>query len=194
MKLLVASLLIVSALCAFDTYAEGQALPTAGGLALDVGATYTTIHANEGPGQCGCFYMSGGSAEFSVKNEHNVAFITSVSGTYANNINNIQQNLKLFTVLEGVRYSLDRGGRFVPFGEASLGFAHTASNYIVYKDTSAAAAQIGGGLDIKVSKRFAIRAAQVDYLFTSSPNGQNNFQNEIRYGAGLVFHLNPSRH
>jgi hypothetical protein len=193
MKLLVASLLIVSALGALGTRAQAQALPTAGGLALDVGATYTTIHANEGPGQCGCFYMSGGSAEFSVKNEHNVAFVTSVSGTYQGNINNIQQNLTLLTILEGVRYSRDRGGRFVPFGEAAVGFAHTMSNYVVYKNTNAAAAQVGGGLDIRVSRRFSLRAAQVDYLFTSSPNGQNNFQNEIRYGAGIVFHLNPSK-
>lgn len=193
MKLLAASLLIVLTTGVFSTRVHAQALPASGGLNMDLGATYTTIHANEGPGQCGCFYMSGGTLEFAVKNDRNVAFVTSFSGTHADNINAIEQTLTLYTLLEGVRYSVDHGGRFVPFGEAAIGFAHTTSNYVLYKNTSAAAAQVGGGLDLHISRRFAIRAAQVDYLFTSSPNGQNNFQNEIRYGAGIVYHLNPSR-
>jgi hypothetical protein len=190
MKLLAASLLIVSAFVVSDAHAQG--LPASGGLAVDVAVGYTTIHANEGPGLCGCFYLSGGSAEFSVKNEHDVAFVTSVSGVTASNINNIDQNLNLYTVLEGVRYSFDRGHRFVPFGEAAVGFIHTSSNWVVYKNTTSAAAQAGGGLDIKVSRRFAVRAAQVDYLFGSTANGQNNLQNEIKYSAGIIFHLNPS--
>jgi hypothetical protein len=193
MKLLAASLLIVLSTGVFATHASAQSLPTSGGLALDLGATYTTIHSNEGPGQCGCFYMGGGSVEFSVKNEHNVSFVTSFSGTHADNINAIEQTLTLFTLLEGVRYTIDHGGRFAPFGEASVGFVHTTSNYILYKDTSAAAAQVGAGIDLRVSRRFSVRPAQVDYLFTSSPNGQNNFQNEIRYGAGIIYHLNASR-
>jgi hypothetical protein len=193
MKLLAASLLIVLTTGVFTARAHAQALPSSGGLALDLGATYTTIHANEGPGQCGCFYMSGGTVEFSVKNEHNVSFVTSFSGTHAENINSIEQTLTLYTLLEGVRYSIDHGRRFVPFGEAYVGFAHTTSNYVLYKNTSAAAAQVGAGLDFHLSRRWALRPAQVDYLFTSSPNGQNNFQNEIRYGAGIIYHLNPSR-
>jgi len=55
----------------------------------------------------------------------------------------------------------------------------------------------GGGLDIGVSKHFAIRAAQVDYLQTRfSPTDSlttglsssvNDRQNSLRYQAGIVF-------
>ena len=55
----------------------------------------------------------------------------------------------------------------------------------------------GGGVDIGVSKHFAIRAAQVDYLQTRfSPTDSlttglsssvNDRQNSLRYQAGIVF-------
>jgi peptidoglycan-associated lipoprotein len=191
MKLFTVNLLIAISMGLLGASAHAQATPANGGLTLDLGATYTIIHSNEGPGQCHCFYMSGGGAELAVKNNRGVSFVTSFSGTQAQNINNIDQNLTLYTVLEGVRYSLKHSGRFSPFGEAGVGFAHTNSNYVIYKDTTVAAAQVGGGLDLRVSRHLSIRPAQIDYLFTSSPNGQNNFQNEIRYGAGFVYHFNP---
>ncbi|MCU1287841.1 MAG: hypothetical protein JWN60_70 [Acidobacteria bacterium] len=47
------------------------------------------------------------------------------------------------------------------------------------------AAAIGGGLDIKATDRFSIRAIQVDYNPTRF-NGST--QNNFRFGVGVVFH------
>ena len=50
---------------------------------------------------------------------------------------------------------------------------------------------IGGGLDVNVSERIAIRAVQVDYLRTSFTNDLNTrfrgHQNNLRLSVGVVF-------
>jgi outer membrane immunogenic protein len=192
MKRFAASLLIVLGLGAVS--AQAQATPAASQLTFDVAGTGTVIRANEGPGVCGCFFMYGGSGEFSIKNSRGISFVTNAGYTSQTNINNIDRNLALLTVLEGVRYSRDHGGRFIPFGEAFVGIAHTSTNYRIDESTTRAAVMTGGGLDIRLTDRFAVRLPQVDYLFTTTPNGQNNFQNELRMSAGIVFHVNkPGR-
>ena len=48
----------------------------------------------------------------------------------------------------------------------------------------------GGGLDVKVSKRFAIRPFAIDYMLTSYPNlvtGTSTHQNGLRLSAGVLF-------
>ena len=170
--------------------AKAQAAPAATGLRVDVAGGFTVIHANEGPAVCGCFFMNGGSGELAVTNSRNISFVTNVGYTSATNINGNDRNLALLTVLEGGRYSLDRGGRFVPFGQVMIGFAHTSTNYVIDSSAARLALATGGGLDVRISDRFSVRPAEVEYLFTTIPNGQNNFQNQIRMTAGIVFHIN----
>ena len=51
------------------------------------------------------------------------------------------------------------------------------------------AASVGGGLDVRVAERVAIRAAQLDYYpFRTSEGGGLTFNN-FRFGAGVVFYL-----
>jgi hypothetical protein len=190
MKSLAASLLIVLGLGTVTAHA--QATPAASGLTVDVAGTFTVIRANQGPNVCGCFFMNGGSGEFSVKNSRNISWVTNAGYTSQNNINNIDRNLAVLTVMEGVRYSRDHGGRFIPFGEAFVGISHTYSNYRIDESTTRAGAMAGGGVDFRLSDHFAARLPQIDYLFTSTPNGQNNFQNQLRMSAGVVFHVNRS--
>jgi hypothetical protein len=47
------------------------------------------------------------------------------------------------------------------------------------------AVALGGGLDLKVAKHFAIRAGQFDYEFVNSSGGGH--QNDFRFSAGVVF-------
>lgn len=53
----------------------------------------------------------------------------------------------------------------------------------------------GGGLDLSVTKKFSIRVAQADYIYTTyNPAGQRPFSNStqwnmIRLSAGVVFNL-----
>jgi opacity protein-like surface antigen len=93
--------------------------------------------------------------------------------------------------------------RFKPFGYALVGIAHNRSSYQNFTCTSGNcpsnspngfsfkasdtgfAAALGGGLDIKLSRRFDLRAIQVDYnpIYSNS-----RVDNNIRIGVGLVFH------
>lgn len=48
----------------------------------------------------------------------------------------------------------------------------------------------GGGLDVKVSKRFAVRPFAIDYMLTSFPSpltGTSTHQNGLRLSAGVLF-------
>ena len=93
--------------------------------------------------------------------------------------------------------------KFEPFGEVLFGVAHVdayanLSKVIAATPTATLHVQgnqnpftlaAGGGVDLPVGKRFAIRIAEVDYVLTrltnvlTSTNNQNNF----RYIAGVQF-------
>jgi len=59
---------------------------------------------------------------------------------------------------------------------------------------NAFAMTVGGGLDIKINRRFAVRLVQAEYLYTHFGNGncplavcnQNNSQNSFRLTSGIV--------
>ncbi len=51
----------------------------------------------------------------------------------------------------------------------------------------------GGGLDYAVSRHFAVRVVQIDYLKTYLPNNATNEQNNLRIGAGIVFRMKSAK-
>lgn len=103
----------------------------------------------------------------------------------------VDSNLHLF--LGGPRLSYRKSGRLTPFGHVLLGAARShvdgkiegPSFTVRFSDTSTAFAMaLGGGLDLKLSKRVALRLIQADYLLT--PFGDDT-QNNARISAGLIF-------
>jgi hypothetical protein len=46
---------------------------------------------------------------------------------------------------------------------------------------------IGGGVNVALRHRLALRAFEADWLRTQLPDGTTNVQNNLRLGAGLVF-------
>jgi hypothetical protein len=53
-------------------------------------------------------------------------------------------------------------------------------------DYNTFALQVGGGVDIGLSRHFSVRAFQADWLCAQFPNSTTNVQNTFRIGAGLV--------
>ncbi len=133
--------------------------------------------------------MNGGNGELALRNSRNTSYVINFGRTSQDNVNNIHQNLILYTLLEGARYTVRRDRAFSPFGEAMVGVSHTASNYEYYKSTNAAALLFGGGVDINVGRRISVRPVEAGWLFTAHKNGQNNFQNQLRMSASIVFHI-----
>jgi hypothetical protein len=189
MKCFAVGLILIASLAVGRAHA--QALPAGGALALDIGGSYTAIHANAPPAQCGCFYMTGFSASATVEAPHGIGFVFDYGRTNNSNVNGLNHNLTLATYMEGVRYSPWRSHRFVPFGEAFVGFGHTQSNYAIDRNATGFAYAGGGGVDLKVSSRFDVRPVEFLYLKTDIPNAVNNRQNQYRMSAGLIFHLTP---
>ena len=85
--------------------------------------------------------------------------------------------------------------RFRPFGHALVGVAHASdlprivrdgSTLVTFsvRDGTGSAFALGGGLDIRLTKRLELRAFQIDYN-PSRIRGQT-FQN-VRLGIGLNF-------
>ncbi len=86
------------------------------------------------------------------------------------------------------------------FGEALLGGVHGFNSIFptpigLNSSATAFALQTGGGINAFVSKRFAVRAIEVEYHHTALPNNYSNSQNDLRLGFGVTYHLSSiSRH
>jgi hypothetical protein len=79
-----------------------------------------------------------------------------------------------------------RSGWVTPFAQVLLG-AMWASDAIVLGSKTAFATTAGVGIDVTVSRHFAVRPVQAEYFLTKFPDGANNRQDNFRYSAGIVF-------
>jgi opacity protein-like surface antigen len=96
-------------------------------------------------------------------------------------------NANQHSFLFGPRVTYRSGDRFTPFGHALFGGAAgklDAFGFGISETTFAMA--FGGGLDVRLTDRIAVRAAQIDYLQTRFGGDR---QNSYRLGAGIVFRL-----
>jgi len=150
------------------------------------------VRTNAAPGDCGCINMQGGSGWASYNLDGSLAIVGEVAAQHASNVAPLSANLTLTSFLAGVRYKPKPTRVFVPFVQALLGGAHASGDMApgnpgIPGSSNAFALTAGGGLDIRLSERFAVRAFQVDYYYTRFTNGVNDHQNNLRVGAGLVF-------
>ena len=157
---------------------------------LDLSVGYNYLRANSPPGQCDCFYANGGYLSAAVHVTNWLSFEGELTGQHQNHISDLGQNLTLLTFAGGPKISLP-GHRYVPFGEILIGAAHASDSYFPTRTTSSPTAtsmafSTGGGLDFALSRRFAIRAFDVQYLKTAFPNGANNSENHLIASAGIV--------
>ncbi len=105
-----------------------------------------------------------------------------------------------FTYMFGPRFTYRNKSKIQPFGEINFGGnrlslscnSGTACNGVSYSK-NAFALTVGGGFDINVSRKFAIRLIQAEYLYTRFGNScnlelcsNNNNQNSFRLKSGIV--------
>lgn len=108
----------------------------------------------------------------------------------------IDTKISVYNILGGAQYKFARSGRVSPFAHVLAGVAHTkvkiSGNSLptVSDGTTDFAMAFGGGIDIKVNKRFAIRAVQADYnpVFLRGPAlGFDGTASNFRLSFGVVF-------
>lgn len=98
-----------------------------------------------------------------------------------------------YYVLGGLRYAARNESRVTPFAHALVGVSlfrgftasrTPASNVFTIDEATSLALAFGGGLDVRVSDRFAVRIIQADYIPTFFGSGR---QDNFRLSVGVVF-------
>jgi opacity protein-like surface antigen len=109
----------------------------------------------------------------------------SVPSIFGSNKINVQHTYFLF----GPRLSF-RGGRATGFLQTLVGGAHIRDEFGSPHKTTDLALAIGGGVDLKISKRLALRALQVDYLPSRrrlASSSEKDWLQNLRAQVGIVF-------
>ena len=157
---------------------------------LEVGGNYNYVRTNAPPGGCGCFSLNGGAAWISYNPFGRLAIVGELSVQHASNVLGSGAGLTLTSYQAGPRYRFPQVRRVVPFAQILLGGSHASGSYA--SDTglsNAFAATMGGGIEVELTSRVALRAFQADYAFLHYPNGANDHQNNLRISVGLAFKL-----
>lgn len=162
---------------------------------VDVAVTYTVQHSNlvSTP----TFWQQGGSVELSAQAYHGWGAAANITGTHVGSAANSGVGLSMVTTTFGPRYTwykpngITRKRSLAVFGQALLGESHGFNSYFPSRagamtDYNAFALQVGGGVDLGLSRHFAVRVIQADWLRTQFPNGTTNVQNSLRLAAGIV--------
>jgi peptidoglycan-associated lipoprotein len=178
----------LAALSAVPPAAAAQTAPRA-----EVAVTYDWVHTNAPPADCGCFSMNGGSGSFAYRFTPSFSVVGEAGAVTNGNVNKSGLGLTLADFLGGGRYTMRNRSRLKPFGEVLVGVAHTSGSLspdsIGVGSATAFAMETGGGVDVKLSPHFALRAVQADYLLTLFSNRINDHQNNVRLGAGVVLYF-----
>lgn len=166
-------------------------------LRTELAIDYTYLRSNAPPGGCTCFNLNGGSGSIAwpVK-QGGFAIAADLTIDNIGNINSTGYSLTLSTFTVGGRY-LPRVGHspLQPFGQVLVGAAHASGSLVKPPNPAAGsaslafAANLGGGVDLRASRRFSVRLAEADYVPTTFGNGGNNHQNNLRLSAGVVIHF-----
>jgi peptidoglycan-associated lipoprotein len=166
-------------------------------LRADFAVNYSYLRSNAPPGGCTCFNMNGVSfssawplktGRFAIAGDVTVDLVGNVSGA--------NSSLTITTFTAGARYLLPAGhSPLLPFAEALVGGAHASGNLTASPNPLsnnaglAFAAVLGGGVDLKLGRRFSWRTVEADYLPTTFDNGSSNHQNNFRVATGFVVHF-----
>jgi peptidoglycan-associated lipoprotein len=171
-------------------------------LRYELAIGYSYLRSNAPPGGCGCINLNGGSASFAwaVKPGGALALVGDITAAHAGSISGSGESLTLSSYTAGARYRLKLGrapkpSPWQPFGQVLVGLAHASGTLVEGQNSltsnagAAFAANLGGGLDLGVSRRFSLRLIEADYLVTTFDNNVNDHQNNLRLGAGLAVHF-----
>ncbi|MFZ0963100.1 MAG: hypothetical protein WAO35_19720 [Terriglobia bacterium] len=159
----------------------------------DLAVTYNAERSQVTPGGSD-FWLQGGSIDGAFTFFHGLGFAANVTGDHASGIAP-GVGLNEVAMMAGPRYTFRLGSksRSKLFVESLAGGVR-GSDSVFPKSTgldsraSAFSYQVGGGLDISISKHLAIRAIEADYVRTYLPNNGTDTQPHLRLAIGVTYH------
>jgi outer membrane immunogenic protein len=181
----------------FTAVATLSARAQSGG-SVDAGVDYNYVRGNAPAGSCGCFALNGGGGWVAFNFSHSIGIVGEIASQHASNISSSGVDLTLTSYLVGPRYTWAHARHFAPFAQALLGGAHASGNLApgssgLPGSANAFATIAGGGLDISLTRRIALRAFEADYYLTRFDNGVNHHQNNLRIAAGVIIRFGGSK-
>jgi outer membrane immunogenic protein len=187
---------------------HGQVAPAGRDFSLpraEVSLAYSLMKANAGPGQCGCFFMNGASAEGNFRTYRAYTTVVDVTAEHTGQISNTGQPFSLLMVTAGTRLNFrlshqradgwDTYHNLKPFVQGLVGFAHGFDSAFpdkagfIQSSANSLALLAGLGLDYKYRKHLSFRIVQADYGYTRLPNLAGNDQNLLRISSGITIRL-----
>jgi len=158
---------------------------------FDVALTFNASLNNNVPGDT--FWMQGASAQVCGQFWRGLGVVADVGGLHTANGNGSGVGLDLVTVAFGPRYTWrPPHQRSTVFGQILAGETLGANSVFpsaagISSGSNSLALIVGGGINIPVSRRLAVRALEADWLRTQLPNATTGVQNNLRLGAGVIF-------
>lgn len=171
-------------------WAQGSGKPKPAVSSLEVALTYGAMYSNVVTGDS--FWMQGGSIQVHGHFWRGLGAVADVSALHTAAINGTTVGLDLVTATFGPRYSWPlRHSSWVVFGQALAGEANGLNSSFpgVPQANSTAdslAVRVGGGVNLTLKHRFALRALDANWLRTQLPNSTTGVQNNLQIGAGIV--------
>lgn len=193
MRITLRTLLLTGAITWISAIASGQTTSAPEPHELDLTFTYSPQFSNLVKGSN--FWLQGGALDLSAEFYHGLSIAANIAGERASNISSSGVNLTMVTTTFGPRYTWSHPSqKLVVFGHGLIGEAFGLDSVFpsprgTETDFNAFALQVGGGVDLRISKHFGLRAVQADWVRTQFPNSTTNVQNNLRLGAGIVFRL-----
>jgi hypothetical protein len=162
---------------------------------------YSEQVSNGPTGTCGCFGMFGAAGDFYLNIKHfregkqaAVGVVTDIGYEHTGNVNGAGYGLSLTTATWGPRLVFAPVGKLRLFAQGLVGLAHDSGSQFPQNNGLVASANsvafdLGAGGDYSMTKRISLRFLQADYMRTELPNNVNNWQNNLRLGAGITLHF-----
>ena len=157
---------------------------------LDVAVLYTADGSNRIPTQH--LWMQGGSLQVHGQFWHGLGVVADVMGEHTSNMARSDVGLDLVTATFGPRYTWQpEQHKYALFGQVLVGEANALHSVFPAQggatdSDNSLALKVGGGLNYWLSRHFAVRAFEADWVRTQLPNGSTNLQNYLQLGAGIV--------
>ncbi len=189
-KVLLAGACMIAGPIVWGQQAQDPPKPTKS--SLEVALVYNPLMSNL-VGSSG-FWMQGGSVQVHGQFWRGLGVVADVSGLHTANAGGLSGvGLDLVTATFGPRYTWSTPrGRYAVFGQVLAGEVN--GFHSVFPGSSGAndsadglAVYIGGGVNLPLKHRFAVRAIEANWLRTQMPNATTNVQNNLRLGAGLIY-------
>ncbi len=122
-------------------------------------------------------------------NRRKVGGTLEVSGHYKTPVlQGVPSRQRIHSLMYGPRFSLKKAGGVRPFAHVLVGIAHAEVRVTPtgphFSDFAFAAAA-GGGVDVSLGRKFAVRAFEADYFRANVLNAKPN---AFRASAGIVYY------